>query len=63
MKKLSLIMSLFSLTLTSCFTSARKEGELVKDKNGKYYRLTNENVLGSERYRLIEIDTSIYKRF
>ena len=50
-------------TLFSCTTSAQKEGHIVKDKDGNYYRLTNENVLGNERYRLIEIDTSSFKRF
>jgi hypothetical protein len=40
-----------------------KEGEIVKDKNGKYYQLTNERVFGNERYRLIEIDTVSFKRF
>ncbi len=49
--------------LSSCTTSAKKEGEIVKDKNGKYYQLTNERVFGNERYRLIEIDTAIFKRF
>jgi hypothetical protein len=47
--------------LSSCTTSAKKEGEIIKDKNGNYYQLTNENVFGNERYRLIEIDT--FKRF
>ena len=47
--------------LSAC--TADKEDWVVKGTNGKYYRLTNENVIGSERYRLIEIDTTQMKRF
>lgn len=54
---------LLAVIFTSCTTSAKKEGEIVKDKNGKYYQLTNERVFGEERYRLIEIDTASFKRF
>ena len=54
---------LLAFVFTSCITSAKKEGEIVKDKNGKYYQLTNERVFGNERYRLIEIDTASFKRF
>ena len=60
--KLVLCVVLLS-TLFSCTTSAQKEGHIVKDKDGKYYRLTNERVFGNERYRLIEIDTSSFKYF
>ena len=49
--------------LTSCTTSAEKEGETIKDSRGNYYRLTNDKVFGNERYRLIEIDTTSFKRF
>ena len=49
--------------LTSCTTSAEKEGEIIKDSRGNYYRLTNDKVFGNERYRLIEIDTTSFKRF
>lgn len=57
------LYAMLSVVLSSCTTSAKKEGEIVKDKNGKYYQLTNENVLGNERYRLIEIDTASFKLF
>ena len=54
---------MLAVVLSSCTTSAKKEGEIVKDKNGNYYQLSNERVLGNERYRLIEIDTASFKQF
>lgn len=57
--KLSIII-FYVVLVIGC--SADKEGHFVMDKYGKFYRLTNENVLGAERYRLIELDTSIYKK-
>lgn len=58
---ITLYAMLAAVLLVGCTTN--KEGDIVKDANGKYYRLTNENVLGSERYRLIEVDTTKFKRF
>lgn len=52
---------LAAVLLVGC--SSNKEGDIVKDVNGKYYRLTGEGALGSERYRLIEVDTTKFKRF
>ena len=49
--------------LLSCSCSKEKEDTIVKDIQGKYYRLTNEKVFGNERYRLIEIDTATFKKF
>lgn len=50
---------LFVVIFTSC--SKNKEGVIIKDKDGNYYQLTGDNVLGSERYRLIKIDTTKFK--
>jgi len=61
MEKLSIIG--LSMLFASCSCSREKENEIVKDQHGKYYRLTNERVMGNERYRLIEVDTSILKKF
>ena len=58
---IALYAMLAAVLLVGC--TANKEGDIVKDANGKYYRLTNESVMGSERYRLIEIDTTKFKRF
>lgn len=50
---------LVAVIFVSC--SKNKEGVIVKDKKGRYYQLTGEKVLGAERYRLIEIDTTKFK--
>jgi len=52
--KLSTIAAIVGYTmlaavLSSCTQSAKKEGEIVKDKNGKYYQRTNERCFGHER--------------
>ena len=63
----TLAIALLSILLTLLFMqgcqSAKREGNIVKDQNGKYYLLTNERVLGNERYRLIEIDTANFRPF
>lgn len=41
--------------------SKKKDGVIVRDKDGKYYQLTGKRALGTERYRLIEIDTTKLK--
>lgn len=57
------LIILSMILLTSCTFSNKKEGEVVKDKNGNYYELTNDRCLGHERYRLIPIDTTKFIRF
>lgn len=54
---------IIALLLAGCEWSNDMEGEIVKDRNGKYYELTNDKVIGHERYRLIEVDTTKFTRF
>lgn len=50
---------LVAVIFTSC--SKKKEGVIVKDKDGNYYQLTGHKVFGAERYRLIKVDTTKFK--
>ena len=47
--------------LLSC--SHRKNGEIVRDKDGNYYELTDEGLIfmPTDAYRLHQIDTTKYK--
>ena len=42
--------------------TSKKEGEIVMDKDGNYYKLTHKNAfMGAEMYRLEPIDTTKYE--
>lgn len=63
MKVKYVIAVVLTTMIMSCSYPNKMEGEVVKDKNGKYYQLTSDKVLGQERYRLIELDTNLFVRF
>ena len=60
MKKVTFIVLCLALIagLPSCEGTATKEGKIVKDAEGNYYRLTGVKTVGDERYSLIEVDTA-----
>lgn len=60
MKKV-ITLAIISIVLMSCIKT--KEGMIVKDINNNYYMLQGEEALGSERYRVIDIDTTKFKTF
>lgn len=42
--------------------TSKREGEIVMDKDGNYYELTHRNAfMGSEMYRLEQIDTTKFE--
>ena len=57
MKKLIFILAIIGLS--SC--NHKREGEIIMDKNGNFFRLSSENgLMPSNAYRLIPIDTNYY---
>lgn len=57
MKKLFIISCLL---MVSCTHS--KQGEIVMDRNGRFYELTgNNDAIPTETYYLVEIDTTKFK--
>jgi hypothetical protein len=59
MKKLFIVLNLLILSL-SC--THEREGEILMDRNGRFYELTSDNgVTPTEAYRLIEVDTTKFK--
>jgi hypothetical protein len=57
MKRIIILAVLLVTILSSC--TYKREGEIVKDKEGNYYELTTEGIgaMPSEAYRLHRIDT------
>jgi hypothetical protein len=58
MKRIIILSVILVAILSSC--THKREGEIVKDKEGNYYELTTEGIVAmpSEAYRLHKIDTT-----